>query len=481
MRVLFISAEVAPFAKVGGLADVAGGLPKALVKQGVDCRVIMPLYKMIETDPRWSLKQIKARFEVKMNQEWTQSASLWEYEHDGVLHYFIGCDRWFSNAVDSSTLYQPGGDLHAFFAAAVFRACEELGWIPEVLHANDWHTGFVPVLLRERGEAKWANTASVFTIHNLAYQGEFDIDALDWLNLPHHLFNYHQVEAWGRVNFLKAGMSFAEKVNTVSPTYAAQIQTREYGCALEGMTQFLADNGRLSGILNGIDTSVFDPSNDPDIAAAFSAADLFGKSTCRRALLEEVGLPFQDSAPVFGMVSRLSSQKGFDILLDAAPELFDMGAQLVVQGLGEPAIVRGYEALQHRYPGQFRLLNVFDPSLAQRVYAGSDAFLMPSAFEPCGLGQMIAMRYGTVPVVRLTGGLMDSVFDCLNGFTFGHKSVSELTAACRRAVDVFGDKPRWVEMQRHGMEADWGWDASAAKYVELYSQAVRTRAGHVMR
>jgi starch synthase len=276
-------------------------------------------------------------------------------------------------------------------------------------------------------------------------------------------------------------MSFAEKVNTVSPTYAAQIQTREYGCALEGMTQFLADNGRLSGILNGIDTSVFDPSNDPDIAAAFSAADLSGKSTCRRALLEEVGLPFQDSAPVFGMVSRLSSQKGFDILLDAAPELFEMGAQLVVQGLGEPAIVRGYEALQHSYPGQFRLLNVFDPSLAQRVYAGSDAFLMPSAFEPCGLGQMIAMRYGTVPVVRLTGGLMDSVFDCLNGFTFGHKSVSELTAACRRAVDVFGDKPRWAEMQRQGMEADWGWDASAAKYVELYSQAVRTRAGHVMR
>jgi starch synthase len=158
-----------------------------------------------------------------------------------------------------------------------------------------------------------------------------------------------------------------------------------------------------------------------------------------------------------------------------------MGAQLVVQGLGEPAIVRGYEALQHRYPGQFRLLNVFDPSLAQRVYAGSDAFLMPSAFEPCGLGQMIAMRYGTVPVVRLTGGLMDSVFDCLNGFTFAHKSVSELTAACRRAVDVFGDKPRWAEMQRHGMEADWGWDSSAAKYVELYSQAVRTRVGHVMR
>ncbi len=479
MRVLFISAEVAPFAKVGGLADVAGALPKALVKRGVDCRVIMPLYGMIQNDSRWTLKQLKARFEVRMNSEWTQSASLWEYEHEGVLHYFIGCDRWYANAVDSESLYQPGGDLHAFFSASVFRACEELDWIPQVLHANDWHTGFVPVLLHERRTARWGDTASIFTIHNLAYQGEFGVEALDWLELPHHLFNYHQVEAWGRVNFLKAGMAFAEKVNTVSPTYAQQVTTREYGAVLEGMMQFLADNGRLNGILNGIDTDVFDPATDPDIPANYSAADLTGKAACKRELQTRLGLPESDG-PLFGMVSRLSSQKGFDLVLSAAPRLFEKGIQLVVQGLGEHGLVKGFEELQTRFPDHFRLINEFNAPLAQKVYAGSDAFLMPSSFEPCGLGQMIAMRYGSVPVVRATGGLKDTVHEGVNGFAFQSRSVGDLEDAVSRAVAAYGT-PEWATIQAAGMKADWGWDASAALYQNLYEQAMKTRAGYVMR
>jgi starch synthase len=247
------------------------------------------------------------------------------------------------------------------------------------------------------------------------------------------------------------------------------------------MTQFLADNGRLSGILNGIDTEVFNPATDPTITTHYSASELSGKTACRQALQVEVGLPTQNEFPVFGMVSRLSSQKGFDLVLEAAPKLFESGLQLVIQGLGESHIVRGYHQLERHFPENFRLLNVFDAALAQRVYAGSDAFLMPSAFEPCGLGQLIAMRYGTVPVVRATGGLKDTVHDGENGFTFESRSVSQLENTVLRAVQVFGEKVAWTKLQLAGMQAEWGWDASATLYKSLYEQALHSRAGHVMR
>jgi starch synthase len=471
MKVLFVSAEAAPFAKVGGLADVAGALPKALRELGHDVRLVMPLYRMIEDDPRWSLTTSLPRFDVEMNSNWTKTAVFKETDHEGLPVGFIGTDEWFNESVSSETLYYPGGTQHLFFCAAVLKAMEELDWIPDVIHVNDWHTGFLPVLLKEKAGERWSDVASVFTIHNLAYQGEFGLEALDALGLPHSLFHYERTEAWGRVNFLKAGCVYADRVNTVSETYAKEVQTPEFGAHLDGLMRHLSAEGRLSGILNGIDTDVFDPSADPDIPFHFSARDPANKAADRAALLQELGLPVDPETPLFGVVSRLSSQKGLDLIVAAAETLFDLPIRLVVQGLGDPIIADALRDLERRYPDNFRFVQRFDAPLAQRIYAGCDGFLMPSAFEPCGLGQLIAMRYGTVPVVRRTGGLADTVMEGENGFVFDRKEPMALIAAVTRAVDCFRDCDRWETIMLEGMKSDHGWTASALKYVTLYEEA----------
>lgn len=475
MKVLFVSAEAAPFAKVGGLADVAGALPKALRALGHDARLVMPLYRMIEDDPRWHIKTTIESFGVQLSHGWSQVATFRETEHEGLPVGFIGTDRWFTEAVSSATLYQPGGMQHLFFCAAVLAAMEELDWIPDVIHVNDWHTGFLPVLLKEKTGARWTSVGSVFTIHNLAYQGHFGLETLDALELPHRLFHYSGVEAWGDVNFLKAGAVFADRVNTVSETYAREIQTPEFGARLDGLMRHLADAGRLSGILNGIDNTVFDPETDPDIPFHFSADHPAPKAQVRSALLKELGLPEQAGTPLFGVVSRLSSQKGLDLIVEAAEALFSIPIQLVVQGLGEPPIAAALRDLQRRFPDNFRFVEEFDAPLAQRVYAGCDGFLMPSAFEPCGLGQMIAMRYGTVPVVRRTGGLADTVREGDNGFVFDKKEPMAFIAAVTRAVDCYLKPATWVQLVQRGMRSDFGWDASALKYAKLYDAARRDR------
>ncbi len=479
MKVLFVSAEVAPFAKVGGLADVAAGLPKSIRGQGHDCRVILPFYQMIADNPRWQTRVILEEFPVSPNPLQTYKASLHQLEFEGMTYYFIGCDEWFSHSVDSGSLYQPGGEIHAFFVSAVLRAMELIKWIPDVVHANDWHTGFLPVIIKEKAGPLWDRVASVFTIHNMAYQGEFGIEALDWMDLPYDLYNYEQVEAWGRVNFLKSGMAFADIVNTVSPNYADEIQTHEYGCSLEGLTQYLAANDRLFGVLNGLDYQTWDPKTDRGIVANYSQSSLDCKEACRSSLLEELGMPEIEGAPLIGMISRISSQKGYDLLLSAAPELFEMPVQIVVQGLGDPGIIDGLETLQRTYPKQFRFLNAFDEELAQHIYSGCDAFLMPSAFEPCGLGQLIAMRYGTLPIVRQTGGLKDTVSEGVNGFTFEHRARRELVDAVARAKAIYRT-PAWQVMVQRAMKSDSGWDSSAKRYVELYEKAILNRAGVAM-
>ena len=475
MKILLLSAEVAPFAKVGGLADVAGSLPKALRSLGHDVRVMMPSYGMIERDPAWKLETALERFEVRLSADFVKTAYLKHLEHCGVSFYFIGTDQWFPESISSQTVYLPGSDQHLFFSKAALRASQELDWIPDVVHCNDWHTGFTPVLMRETGHPTWNDTATIFTIHNLAYQGEFDEDILRRLDLPMTLFNLHQLETYGRVNFLKAGCVYADQVNTVSPTYALEIQTPEYGCRLEGLMQHLSAAECLTGVLNGIDTVEFDPEKDPLIPAHYSSANLEGKAECKRALLTEIGLRPIEGAALMGVVSRLSSQKGMDLLIDTIKELFAENVQLVVQGLGDPWLATEYRRVQDAYPNQFRFLEKFDPRLAQRVYSGSDIFLMPSSFEPCGLGQLIAMRYGTIPLVRRTGGLADTVFDGQNGFVFENRSGEEFLATCRRAVAAFGNSTKWRKLVKNAMDADYSWKRSAKAYVELYQRAVASR------
>ena len=475
MKVLLLSAEVAPFAKVGGLADVAGSLPKALLKLGLDVRVILPSYQLIEHSGQWPVETVIDHFPVRLSPKWTKPAHLKLIKHRGVQFYLLGTDQWFTESVSSQTIYLPGSDQHLFFAKAALEACARMNWIPDVIHCNDWHTGFVPVFMRETGDAVLKNSASVFTIHNLAYQGEFGEEILEKVDLPMSLFNLEQLETYGRVNFLKAGCVYSDQVNTVSPSYAKEIQTPEFGCRLEGLMQHLAQFGRLSGILNGIDYDEFNPETDCHIAANFSAQDLSGKSKCKEDLQHALKLPSQGNHLLMGVVSRLSSQKGMDLVLSTAERLFNLKVQLVVQGLGDPWLANKFRELQHLYPAQFRFVEKFDPDLAQQVYAGSDVFLMPSAFEPCGLGQMIAMRYGTIPLVRRTGGLADTVSDKVNGFVFEQRSEEELMQTCRRALACYRNEAAWKKMMLTAMSTDFSWDRSAKEYIAMYERGLHDR------
>lgn len=475
LKVLFVSIEVSPFAKVGGLADVAGSLPKALKAQGHDVRIVMPSYKMVEDDPRFKLTKVIDDLTVSVGPNWTKQAYVLEGLLDEVPVYFIGTDEWFTETVSSETVYLPGADHYLFFSNALLEMAKKLNWKPDVVHCNDWHTGFTPVIMRERFCKMWDSIGVVYTIHNLAYQGEFGFDTIDKAGLPHHLFNFQQLETFGSVNFLKAGCVFSDQTNTVSETYAKEIQTQQFGCRLEGLMQHLDRNGRLHGILNGIDTEVFDPATDPYLAKHYSLQDPSGKAACKLDILERLEMRPIEGAPLLGVVSRLSNQKGMDLMLQIAREMFDLPCQLVVQGLGDEWLTQQFKDLEKEFPEHFRFVNAFDVAMAQRIYAGSDVFLMPSAFEPCGLGQMIALRYGTIPVVRHTGGLADTVFEGQNGFVFADSDPGQLVEAVKRMHETYSSAEPWAELIQKAMSGEYGWDASARKYAELYERAVASR------
>lgn len=473
MRILFLSAEVEPFAKVGGLADVAGSLPAALRELGHDVRVVMPAYGMVVNDPRWGAQKILSQFPVSVNPHTTILSDLYEIFYEDVTVWLVDGNGFFDSVMRSEEVYSPGRDAYLFFSQAALEACQRMTWIPEVVHANDWHTAFTPVFLREKYE--WSDTASVYTIHNLAYQGEFGADTVEAAGLPWKTFNWQQLETWGGVNFLKSGCVYADQVNTVSPTYAREIQTDAFGCRLQGLMTFLEGQGRLSGILNGIDTKHHDPASDARLPSHFDSTNLDGKRQCRAALVSELGLSPAEGQPVLSLVSRLSEQKGFDLVLAKIHEILGTGACLVMLAIGDRWMGTKFREVEEQYRSQFRFVEAYDAELAQRVYAGTDIFLMPSSFEPCGLGQMFAMRYGTVPVVRKTGGLADSVVDGLNGFVFTERTPDHFFEAVRRAMTAFQNPEAWTRLMCAGMDADWSWAKSARAYESLYQAALSTR------
>ncbi|MBI5708323.1 MAG: glycogen synthase [Armatimonadetes bacterium] len=475
MKILFVSAEVSPLAKVGGLADVAGSLPKALAELGHDVRVIMPCYGMIEAQHALKLDPLNGTFTVGTGWHWERTVHLSELNLGTVPIWLVGGHERFASAASSQEVYQSGFEQYAFFSMAVLAACKRTGWMPDVVHCNDWHTSLVPVLMREGADASWDSVASIYTIHNLAYQGIYGHDVLDFVGLPQSLFTWDKLETFGAFNFLKAGVVYSDQVNTVSPTYAEEILTPEYGCGLWGLMRHLKERGRLSGILNGIDRHEFNPASDPALPANYSAANREGKAICRAELLREIGMEPIPGVPLAGIVSRLSNQKGMDLLLAALDEVVALPMQLFVQGVGDPWLADQFDQAARRYPNHVRFAERFDIVLGQRAYAGCDLFLMPSAFEPCGLGQMIAMRYGTLPVVRKTGGLADSVTDGVNGFVFEDSSPAALAQALARAGAAYRKKARWNEMQRAAFGADYGWGESARKYETLYERAVASR------
>jgi starch synthase len=484
LRILIVSAEVAPFAKVGGLADVAGALPKALKALGHDVRVVMPGYRMVTGNRAYAVRDKVKSLRVPLG--WRMvDASVKQTAIGGDIPVYLLCAPYFEQSVDSKTVYVPGSEPYAFFARGVLEMLRSMRptWKPDVIHCNDWHTGFLPVyknfLLAD--DPVLVDAACLFTIHNLAYQGEFLASILPDYGLPESLYTMDKLECYGKVNFLKAGIVFSDMVSTVSPTYCCEIQTREYGCRLEGLLSYLDDLGRLRGILNGIDYEELDPATDKRIKFNYSLDDLKGKAKNKKALQTAMGLPADTGIPVIGLISRLADQKGLDLIKSAAPKILGLGVQFVLLGAGDRAYERCFTRLAQQYPSQVKATIGFDANLAQQIYAGSDMFLMPSRFEPCGLGQLISLRYGAIPIVRATGGLADTIVDYRsddpksNGFVFTRYTPSALLKAVERAVVTHADKGKWERLVRTALASDFSWGSSAARYVDLYRDAVATR------
>ena len=469
MKILFASAEAYPLVKVGGLGDVAGSLPKALRQLGHDVRIAMPRYGMI----REGTEDIGS-FPVAIGGA-DHEAKLKTAHIDDVPVYLID----FAPLFDRSKVYEypDDGQRFAFFSKAVLDLLPAADWWPDVIHLNDWHSALASAYLKTAYAERegYRGIGCVFTIHNLQHQGIFEREVFDWAGLPAEAWAPEGVEFYGKMNFLKAGIVYADRVNTVSPTYAKEIQTEEYGFGLDGLLRSRAS--KLSGILNGIDYDVWNPAKDPHIPQKYSKSTLEKKAKNKAALLRDVGLPAASKTPLIGIVTRLTEQKGLDILIPAIPDLIDLGVHVVLLGTGE----RQYEEPLERFAAARKGLVAFlkyDEALAHRIYAGSDFFLMPSRFEPCGLGQEISLRYGTVPIARATGGLADTVLDVTvnpekgNGFVFEEYRHDALVGTVRRAVEFYVRGRGWKSLQQRAMSRDLSWRASARTYVDLYRDAL---------
>jgi len=479
LRLLLISSEVEPFAKTGGLADVAGALPQALATLGHDVRVLMPKYRGVER--HGTLRTAVPRVRVPIGDRTTEGALLEGRLGLAVPVYFLAHDHYY----DRPALYGTGqGDYldncerFIFFCRGALEALRALGWTPHVIHANDWQSGLVPVYLETlyKDDPALGEVGTLFTIHNLAYQGVFWHFDMPLTGLGWDLFTPAGLEFYGKLNFLKGGLVFADVLNTVSKTYAQEIQTAEFGCGLEGVLQYRRAD--LHGVVNGIDVAAWDPATDRDITKPYSAEDLAGKAACKQALAQELGID-ADGAPIIGIVSRLAAQKGLDLVLAALPELVDAGFALALLGAGEPGLETAFGDSARASRGRVAIRTGFDNALARRIYAGADMFLMPSRYEPCGLGQMISMRYGTIPIVRRTGGLADTVVEARparrtgTGFGFAEPTARALLEAATRALAAYREPALWRQLQRNAMAQDFSWPASAREYVALYRKAAK--------
>ncbi|MCR4886336.1 MAG: glycogen synthase GlgA [Clostridiales bacterium] len=482
MKILFSASECVPFVKTGGLADVVGALAPVLAAKGHDVRVMIPLYSAINTKYVDEMRHV-LDFEVELG--WRrQYCGIEELKMDGVTYYFVDNKYYFGR----SYIYGMGGDeyeRYGFFCRAVLNSLPMLDFQPDIIHAHDWQSGMVPALLRIQYQHLpfFARMRVVFTIHNLQYQGIFGIpEVQDMLGLGDSLFTNDKLECYGCANFMKAALVYADEITTVSPSYAEEIQTAYYGERMDGLLR--AKHEHLSGVLNGIDVKEYDPEHDPLIPANFTADNLSGKEECKRALQVELGLTVDADAPIVAIISRLSSQKGLDLVDRVITEIMDEGIQLVVLGLGESKYVNLFSWAEQQYPGRVAARFMLDLNLAHRIYAGADMFLMPSQFEPCGLSQMISLRYGTLPVVRETGGLRDTVLSyneangAGNGFTFFNYNAHDMLYTLRRAVFFYRQqKDVWHMLQHRAMTGDYSWSHSAEMYLSLYENMLREAPG----
>ena len=482
MRVLFVTSEAESLSKSGGLADVSRALPIALRQQGMDVRILLPGYPSAIRQLKNPL--IEARLEPLLGVE---GAALISGHLPGtdVPVWLVHAQSLFSRA---GGLYQDDDGLDwtdnarrfAFIAyvAAEIATGRLLNWRPDIVHANDWHAGLLPLLLSMESGPK---PPTIFTIHNLAFQGNFPRDILPVIDVPEKFFTTEGAEFYGKVSYLKAAIRYSDKITTVSPTYASEILSPELGCGLDGILRSREDD--FSGILNGIDTDLWDPGTDSNLPHFYTARDISGKKICKAELQREHGLEVSSGTPLIGFVSRLAHQKMADVILDVVPSIVKSGAQFVLVGEGDPALEAGFEELGRQYPSKAAIHIGYDEAMAHRLQAGADILLAPARFEPCGLTHLYALRYGTIPIVRWTGGLADTVVDATaatlsdrtaTGFIFEDENVPGLQQVIGRALALYREPLTWRRLQLQAMARDFSWDSSAAKYIALYHEA----AGH---
>ncbi|MGE5632943.1 MAG: glycogen synthase GlgA [Caulobacteraceae bacterium] len=473
MKILFAASEAVPFAKTGGLADVAGTLPAELVKLGADVRLVMPKYKSI---PEKYVNMMEYAGYIYVDVGWRhQFCAVMRLVHEGMIVYFIDNEYYFNR--DGLYGHHDEAEQFAFFSKAILGMLPMVGFKPDIIHCNDWQTGVVSVL-REAHYSRndfYKEIKTVFTIHNLKYQGVFPKVILgDLLGLGWEYFHIDGLEFYDCVNYMKAGIAYSDAITTVSTTYAEEIKSDFFGEKLNGLINKRAD--RLQGIVNGIDYEKNDPMTDKRIFANYSAEALDGKYTNKKKLQEALGLPQREDVPVISMVSRLVDQKGFDLIAHVLHELLQMDIQLVILGTGEQVYEDMFRNAAAEYPEKVSANIKYDGILAQRIYAGSDMFLMPSLYEPCGLSQLFSIRYGTVPIVRETGGLNDTIKPYNEytgegtGFTFANYNAHDMLFTVKRAVSFYREKDKWEKIVKEGMKQNFSWRKSAEEYLNLYKR-----------
>lgn len=474
MRVLFVTSEASPFIKSGGLGDVAGALPKALAKKGTDVRVVLPKYSNINWEMKDKLRFVKW-FNVRVG--WREEfCGVWECFYNGVTYYLLDNERYFSR--DGMYGYYDDAERFAFFNRAVLDTLRQIDWQPDLIHCNDWQTGMLPVLLKfeyKRNDWFYWNMKCVYSIHNMAFQGVFDPNILPELfGFDLELYNNTCLKFDEGVSFMKGGLYYSDIITTVSNSYAGEIQTPEYGQRLDGV---LRDRSyALRGIVNGIDYDEFNPVTDRFLNKNYGIESIQDKVINKKDLQRELGLTVDENIPMIGMVTRLTYQKGIDLLVNISDRLLQQNVQLVILGTGDQHYEDHFKWLDYRYGNKVSANIKFDNALASRIYASSDMFLMPSLFEPCGLGQLIALRYGTIPIVRETGGLRDTVRPYNeytgegNGFSFANYNADELYNIIQYALWIYKDKYKWNQLIKNAMNTDNSWNRSADAYLNMYRE-----------
>lgn len=477
MKILFAASEGVPFAKTGGLADVAGALSEALAAQRHTVRLVLPFYREIrDTFPKISFTGRTAFVPVGGTME---RVEIWEADLKPQFKvWFIGSSTFFDRpgiyGATPGTSYADNDRRFIYFSRAVFEAAKASDFQPDIIHAHDWQTGLTMANLKliYNTDPFFEKTAGVFSIHNMGYQGNFPPSSFGLTGLPVHAYQPEEIEFYGQVSFLKAGLIYADAVNTVSPTYAKEIQADPvFGMGMEGVLRSRASAFR--GILNGLDVRYWNPQSDPNLAARFGRETLEKRRACKADLQRASGLPVDDEAPLLGFIGRMDRQKGIDFILDAAPAVLKESAQIVTLGQGNPAYVTALQKLAKEYPHQVFVKTAFAEGFAHKIYGGADMFLMPSRYEPCGLGQMIAMRYGAPPIVTPTGGLLDTVTDSVRarkgtGFVAADMTSEAYLASVMDAVGAWENNENWLNIQRRGMEQDFSWKTSVKSYEEMY-------------